>query len=216
MNTLKTNKLRNSYKIGAEILFLTIHIATINHAMYKQDDIQKKFFELCHGMHEKTCLKIGTSESEMAQALINASADIHIKNIWGDTPLHCTAQKNLPNIAKVLLENKADPRAFNSSGDTPLHIAAVYGFVNFITILSNYDITLLDQPDNNGNTALHITPLYRIIEYLIEKGANPMLKNNKNLTPLEEAQQQLNIPRVTFFYACIKKQQNRLQDKYRG
>ena len=55
--------------------------------------------------------------TEMTQMLINAGADVHTKDRWGDTPLHLVANAK---IARMLINAGADVYAKNDDGQTPL------------------------------------------------------------------------------------------------
>ena len=101
-----------------------------------------------------------------------------------------------PDKILRLLELGADIDVRNYKGKTALHCAAKAGFLTVIDLLIEKGATI-DAPDNNGETALFEAIRSTIkdgekqraaIEALLVKGANPNLKNEKGLTPLQVAQ----------------------------
>lgn len=59
-----------------------------------------------------------------AETLINAGANIGAANKDGNTPLHFTAEKGNPGVAKLLLEKGALLDSVNNDGKTPLQVIA--------------------------------------------------------------------------------------------
>ncbi|BCS27850.1 uncharacterized protein APUU_60898A [Aspergillus puulaauensis] len=55
-----------------------------------------------------------------AALLIDAGADVHAVDSWGDTPLHACLHSRAP-FFKLLLGGGADPNAQNDQGGTPMH-----------------------------------------------------------------------------------------------
>ena len=71
--------------------------------------------------------RITMVDSETVQMLIDAGADVHLRNDMGDTPLHVNARFKLAGderTAVCLLEHGADSDALNGDGDTALLLAA--------------------------------------------------------------------------------------------
>jgi len=63
---------------------------------------------------------------EIAEVLLAASADVNIKNINGDTPLHEAAIHNRSKIAEILLAAGADVNMRNNEARTALDVAKQY------------------------------------------------------------------------------------------
>jgi ankyrin repeat protein len=97
-------------------------------------------------------------KSDEAARLIRAGADINRQDKKGWTPLHFAAQEQTLEIARLLLEAGARVDEKDSNGNTPLS-NAVYCY--------------------SGNGEL--------IRLLREWGADPCLKNNHGVSPLDLA-----------------------------
>jgi ankyrin repeat protein len=58
--------------------------------------------------------------------VIDQGADVHAKNMGGETPLHRAYGNGNAEVVEALLEKGADVHAENSDGDTPLYNARWY------------------------------------------------------------------------------------------
>ena len=95
-----------------------------------------------------------------AMALLAGGANPDLKDGGGDPPLHLAARASAFNTAKLLLQRGANPDATDSAGDTALHEVA----------------GLLDTADNVA-----------LVSLLLDKGANPNIRNNARWRPLDVA-----------------------------
>lgn len=128
----------------------------------------KKLFELgtnvsqanCHG---DTTLHL-THSSEIAEALINAQADVNALNTRNETPLHSRDSDSLAT-ARCLLDAGANVNAQDSKGHSLLHkIVLVYCFeTEIFDLLLEYtaDLTLTDD---RGRTPLQLARAWRRTE----------------------------------------------------
>lgn len=119
-----------------------------------------------------------------------------------DTALHLAAAGHRDAIAELLLENGADPNAcLNHRRGRPLHYAAD-GIPNLSSFNSSKQIRTIevllasgaeiDAQDRNGATALHRAVRARCadaVRVLLERGCNPVLRNNSGSTPFHLAVQ---------------------------
>ena len=96
---------------------------------------------------------------QAALALIEGGADVN-RVYGGETPLHSAARNSAFQTAKALLARGANPDATDSSDNTPLHVAA----------------RLSDSPENVA-----------LVSLLLDKGANPNIRNNAGWRPLDLA-----------------------------
>jgi ankyrin repeat protein len=87
---------------------------------------------------------------EIAELLIEKSADVNVKDGDGGTPLHHATNKE---IAELLIDKVADVNAKNWEGLTPLHYAAFTGRKEIAELLiaAGADVNV---KDDNGNTPL--------------------------------------------------------------
>lgn len=77
-------------------------------------------------------------QTEAAEFLISAGADVNIADDSGDTSVHmaCCLSKGSASMVKILLKAGAYADPLNFSGYTPLYIAASYGKVEATRILA--------------------------------------------------------------------------------
>lgn len=126
----------------------------------------------------------------IAQALIQAGADIGVKNYTGATPLHWAADKGSLSLARLLLESGAESTAPDHKHSTPLHFAAYGGHVSIAELLLQYGAAIEAQ-DYHG-----ATPFYQaavrgnldVMKLLIRKGvAIETITDRHGQTPLHVA-----------------------------
>ncbi len=96
---------------------------------------------------------IGITDKMLA-ILASHGFNLSAKNDAGNTNLHVAVSNITPDIVKSLLANGADPNATNAKGDTPLHLI---------------------QPNFNPRV---VRPM---IQYLLDKGAQPNAKNKAGI-----------------------------------
>ncbi len=125
---------------------------------------------------------------KVAKALVNAQKiDLNILNLTGESPLMLASLKGDLDLATQMVKKGAD---VNKTGWTPLHYAASNGHVEVIKLLlENY--AYIDAESPNGTTPLMMASLYGSVEavkLLVEEGADPLIKNQQNLTALQFAQ----------------------------
>lgn len=123
--------------------------------------------------------------------IIQKGADVNTK-IEGETPLHKMTKTNFDEsieMVNFLLKNKADPNILNNSKESPLFEAVRSGSWKNIELLvaGGSDI---NHQNEWGDTPLHIAvsrvpPSLKVINTLLNYGANPTLKNNKEKIPYD-------------------------------
>ncbi len=86
-------------------------------------NFNNKKMENVNLLNEDLFLSIKENDSIKLKKLIESGADINLKNIHNNTPLHIACSKNMIEICKILIESKADINATNANGDSPLDIA---------------------------------------------------------------------------------------------
>lgn len=125
------------------------------------------------GEDDNTPLHYAVGNTELLQMLLEADADVNVKNSFGVTPLHEAAKSNTEAVKLLLLKN-ADVEAKDSKKRTPLHQAALAGNVENLRLLldAGADVKAKDSIDV---TALHYA-VYSAsldgIQFLVESGAD--------------------------------------------
>lgn len=62
--------------------------------------------------------------TDIVRKLCKAGADVSIKDVNGDTPLHIAAKMGFPEIIKILIKYGANISEENNKGMTPIQVAA--------------------------------------------------------------------------------------------
>lgn len=114
-----------------------------------------------------------TYRGEMLALLLQAGANPAAPNKNGDTPLHEAARRGDTATAAKLLAHGADIHAVNNNGDTALHMAA---------------------------TAACATGQNRMVDFLLSRGANNLLRNKQGKTAQDNTQL---AARTTLFGASV-------------
>ncbi len=109
----------------------------------------------------------------------------------GREALHHSSVRNDGLATEQLIKSGADPNRPDKLGLTPLHLAAQEGAVDAARMLVTYGADV-DSQNSYGNTPLWVAVAnYRgdgaMIEFLLQRGADPMKTNNSGKTPRELA-----------------------------
>ena len=123
-----------------------------------------------------TALHVACSSSqlEMVWLLLANGADVNVKNVTGQTPLHCTAEHRLRAIATELLVAGAECDAKDGRGNTPLQVAAWHDSQGVAEVLLEHGANVTHKNDG-GETPLHDAAgqgHQDIVDLLISKGAS--------------------------------------------
>ena len=78
---------------------------------------------------------VAANNSDIAKILLEAGADVNVKQISGITPLHSAAQHGNIELIILLLEAGADVNAKTEDGRTPAEMASTAGFNELAKIL---------------------------------------------------------------------------------
>lgn len=152
---------------------------------------------ISHGARVETNHNISTplydavqrSDIEVARCLIKHGANVN--RIYQEKPiLHAAAhQRNYP-LVYLLLDNGADINAVNYCKSTILHIACNDRYTNIDdikTLLDRGVDTSISACDYDGNSPIHFAITnhrYDIASLLIDRGADVMLKNRHDISPI--------------------------------
>ncbi len=133
-------------------------------------------------------LALSESSFKAANALLSSpDTQVDVRNSVDETPLMMAALRGQLALVRLLIEKGAD---VNKTGWTPLHYAATGGHTEIITLLLE-NHAYIDAESPNGTTPLMMAAQYgtgAAVQLLLDEGADPMLKNQLNLTALDFAE----------------------------
>ena len=115
-------------------------------------------------------------------------ADVHFRNVGGETPLHIAVRTNQYEKAKMLLDGGADMNAADKRGHTPLHVSAKYATVCHLLVERGVNVNAVDH---EGNTPLHLAALEneingeQLLSFFIEHGGDVTKANKKGKSPID-------------------------------
>lgn len=123
---------------------------------------------------------------EIVHILIDAGADVNIKDSDGQTSLHQAVVSCNANIVEILINAGANLNIQDNLGRTALYQAAHHSFIDIIYILSRAGADL-NIKNNNGYAALHSAVLVnhrKVVQALIDAGADLDIQNKNGYTAL--------------------------------
>ncbi|CAG0898188.1 unnamed protein product [Cyprideis torosa] len=126
---------------------------------------------------------------ETATVLMDNGAQVNVRDVWGQTPLHLASERDRHSTAHVLLSNGADPNIPDFDEQTPLHLASRDGHHSIV------DLLLAHGADPNIADSSKQTPLHLAFErghhstaqVLLSHGADPNIADSLEQTPLHNA-----------------------------
>lgn len=104
----------------------------------------------------------------------------------GSNSLH-NAAIYYPKLIPTFIKHGIDVNSLNGRGFSALHLLSMHGSKNNINELK----LLLDngakinQQTSVGSTSLHLSNDLHVTKFLLENGADPNIKNNQNLRPVD-------------------------------
>ena len=139
-----------------------------------------------HGM-TGLLLAIREPSPRVIQALLaSPQTNVDLRNGNDESPLMLAAIKGQMDLVKQLIARDA---AINKPGWTPLHYAASSGQVEIMKLLLE-KYAFIDAPSPNGTTPLMMAAMYgspASVKLLIDEGADPLMKNQQNMTAMDFA-----------------------------
>ena len=146
------------------------------------------------------------------EQIIKYGANVNAKNNKGETPLYIASKQGVsPKIVNMLLENGASINYRAHNGETVLHCLirrwcdVDHDDGNFKKLINSFIKKGLgiNSIDKKGDTPLHTIARKDLesknaINFLVEKGADPNIKNYDGKTPLELAKETQS-PNAKFF-----------------
>ncbi|KAJ8751153.1 hypothetical protein K2173_016334 [Erythroxylum novogranatense] len=154
----------------------------------RPDFAWKKDLHGCTPLH----LSCSKGHLEITRELLRLDTDSSsLQDNYGRTPLHSAAIKGRVNILDELLSVSLEPaEMLTTHGETVLHLGVKHNQFDAIKYLvEKLNITkLIDKPDNDGNTVLHLATagkLSTMVIYLLKLGVNVNAINRKGQTALD-------------------------------
>ena len=139
--------------------------------------------------HGRTALHIACAEGHLkcAQVLLDAGSTLNEPDDYDNqTPLILAAYFGHEEVASELLQRGADIHVKSKKlRRTALHIACAEGHLKCVQLLLDAG-SRLNEPDNYGNTPLHLSVKQsQVVQWLIERGCNVLVKNKEGLTAMD-------------------------------
>ncbi len=120
----------------------------------------------------------------VARMLVEAGADLEVRNCSGDNPLHAAMYESEDRVI-ALLRLGSDPHALDDSGQPPIVKASLLNMFSLVDVLLELGAKV-DERDCLGQTSLLlVTKEGRVtaMKALLERGADPNARDNKGYTP---------------------------------
>ena len=149
--------------------------------------------ELNHRCSEnKTALHCAAQEkhTDVAQLLIDAGAEIDIKNSDGRFPVHLASLSGALDIVKMLVRVGAGVCVTDNEGATCLTLASFFGHIDTVGYLVGLPEVDVNHRDSGNNTALHYSVEEKhtgVVQLLIAAGADIETKDSQGCSPLHSA-----------------------------
>jgi len=131
-------------------------------------------------------LAVSNDHARVAQVLLEAGARPDHQDAYGNTALMAAVKKDNREMVDLLLKHGASVDLKNRSGNTALMVCADAAIAAKLVGLG----ARLDEANQSGETALHAAAQdgnVEMIQFLLERGAHPGLKDTKGMTALMKA-----------------------------
>lgn len=139
-----------------------------------------------NGLHGLHLAVRGKSLNASAALLQWDKIDVEPRNKSDESPLMLAALDGQIDTVRRLIALGAD---VNKTGWAPLHYAATRGHLDVMTLLLDKN-AYIDAASPNGSTPLMMAAFYgtpSAVKLLLEAGADPLLKNQQELTAIDFA-----------------------------
>lgn len=151
-------------------------------------------------------------DATMLALLLDSRADIEARDGYQGTPLLRAAAGGNADVVRLLLDRGAEIHAREGKyGATPLHEACFQGRFDVVKLLLDYGADI-HATDNTGLTAFRMAALPQsysrvggatLLEYLVEKGADPNAKDTSGMSVLAHAEHQATAGGDTLFQEIV-------------
>lgn len=124
------------------------------------------------------------AQVELIAELVNARADLYVRDMAMNQPLHIASINNSVSVVRLLLDNRADPDSCNQDLRTPMHCAAGHGANRIIKLLVA-SRAQVDPRDSHGRMPLEVaadpTTEAQLRQLLARSEVRPMPAQKKTL-----------------------------------
>ncbi len=127
---------------------------------------------------------IEKGDRKKVKALLAAGAPVDERNGDRQTPLMVAVLYKLLPLFKTLLKAGADVNAADRTGDSVMHYAATYGTPTLVQALLERGPNL-GARNTEGETPLMVALTARVVELLLQAGADPHARRKDGLTLLD-------------------------------
>jgi ankyrin repeat protein len=163
------------------------HLECVQYLLEKQEsvDVRNRTGETplmvaIRNKHSPLMPALRNQQTEVVEWLLSRNADVNAKDSKGWTTLFYASKYINGDTAKFLLEKGANPTHTDNEGNTCLHIACKYGNSDCVKLLLDLNLPV-NCKNHKQETPLHIAAAsyYNkgIVALLLEKGADPNIKN---------------------------------------
>ncbi|TGZ70996.1 hypothetical protein CRM22_002880 [Opisthorchis felineus] len=145
-----------------------------------------------------------TGHVEMVVLLLSAGANPNLTTRDAYTAMHIAAKEGHQEVIRLLLDAHADPVARTKKGFIPLHLAAKRGRVKAARQLLQIQPKSVNTAGQNNLTPLHLAAHYnhlRLVELLLDSGAEADCRAGNGYTPLHIAAKQNHLDIATLLLA---------------
>jgi len=148
---------------------------------------------------------VWSDQFEMTKLLVESGANIHARNTNGSHPIHYGASFGRTSFIKYLLSKGANIEAKDNFKSTPLLYAAMNGRLDSVKYLVENNANI-EAKNTDGTTPLIWAIAHpKVVEYLLEVGANPTVRDNKGKTAAQNAQTNIQAYANLMQYPVYKK-----------
>ena len=132
------------------------------------------------------------TRADIVQVLIDAGAEVEIRNKYGYSPLHYACLSGATDVVKMLVRAGAGVRAQTDAGETCLAYALISRHIATIRYLVGLPDVDVNHLSAHNHTVLHFAVLDHAsrVQVLIDAGADIDTKNNSGWSPLHYACEQ--------------------------
>lgn len=183
------------------ILAMGADLSTIKYGMVHQRDLEENYKKKVKTNEELLFTATVTSNYEEVKKLLDKGTNPNYTNFSKESPLHWAAAKGNMPITQLLLTHGAFIDPLSEGNSTPLSFACFFGNHEVVKLLVEHGANV-NYCNHYKKTILHYASMQsirdfkethlKIIEYLLQQGANIDAKDKGGKTALERAKEMHN------------------------